>query len=70
MHAQALLKSTPEGACAHTRADLRGQAETARFFDGLSVVDPGVVAAGKWRPGSELDEARPSGAWCGVGRKR
>jgi trans-aconitate methyltransferase len=53
-----------------SQATLRGQGETARFFDGLSVVDPGVVAAGKWRPDSELDEARPSGAWCGVGRKR
>jgi S-adenosyl methyltransferase len=52
-----------------SQATLRSQAGTERFFDGLSLVDPGVVASGKWRPDSELDEARPSGAWCGVGRK-
>ena len=51
------------------QATLRGHDETARFFDGLELVDPGVVAVAKWRPDSDLDTARPSSMWCGVARK-
>jgi trans-aconitate methyltransferase len=51
------------------QATLRGQEETARFFDGLDLLDPGVVAVSKWRPDSELTAARPSSMWCAVGRK-
>ena len=51
------------------QATLRGHDETARFFDGLELVEPGVVAVAKWRPGSDLDAARPSSMWCGVARK-
>jgi hypothetical protein len=50
-------------------ATLRGEAETARFFDGLDLVEPGVVNASAWRPDSDLTAARPSSAWCGVARK-
>ena len=46
---------------------LRSRTEFARFFDGLELVEPGVVSAPAWRPESadvkELDVA------CGVGRK-
>jgi hypothetical protein len=51
------------------QATLRGHEGTARFFDGLELVDPGVVAVAAWRPDSDLDRARPSSMWCGVARK-
>jgi len=51
------------------QATLRGHDETARFFDGLELVEPGVVAVAKWRPDGDLDSARPSSMWCGAGRK-
>jgi hypothetical protein len=51
------------------QATLRGHDETARFFDGLELVEPGIVAVAKWRPDSDLDSARPSSMWCGVARK-
>ena len=51
------------------QATLRGHDETTRFFDGLELVEPGVVAVAKWRPASELDAARSSSMWCGVARK-
>jgi trans-aconitate methyltransferase len=54
---------------------LRTQAEVARFFDGLDLVEPGVVQLPQWRPdpGAGPDAAppaRPLPMWCGVGRKR
>jgi SAM-dependent methyltransferase len=46
---------------------LRSRTQFARFFDGLELIEPGVVSAPAWRPESgdvkELDVA------CGVGRK-
>jgi hypothetical protein len=51
------------------QATLRGRDETARFFAGLDLVEPGVVASSDWRPGSDEDRARPSSTWCGVARK-
>jgi hypothetical protein len=33
-----------------TEGRLRSSAEVARFFDGLEMVDPGVVVAHRWRP--------------------
>jgi hypothetical protein len=50
-------------------ATLRGKEETTRFFAGLDLVEPGVVAVSAWRPDSDLDAARPSSMWCGVARK-
>jgi hypothetical protein len=49
---------------------LRGIEQIARFFDGLELVEPGVVSVPRWRP-----EANPFGvpaeldAFGGVGRK-
>ena len=48
----------------------RTQAEVSRFFDGLELVDPGVVAVQHWRPGSEIEASAKSAMWGGVGRKR
>jgi hypothetical protein len=47
---------------------LRDQAATARFFDGLELIEPGVVPVAQWRPDSDLTAARPSSMWCGVAR--
>jgi O-methyltransferase involved in polyketide biosynthesis len=49
---------------------LRSPARIARFFDGLELVEPGVVSTLEWRP-----EPSPSGppaevdSLCGIGRK-
>jgi S-adenosyl methyltransferase len=49
---------------------LRSPARIARFFDGLELLEPGVVSPPRWRP-----EPSPSGlpdevdSACGVGRK-
>jgi len=51
------------------QATLRGHDETARFFAGLELVEPGVVAVAKWRPHSDVEAGRPSSMWCGVARK-
>lgn len=51
------------------QATLRGQDGTRRFFAGLDIVEPGVVAVSQWRPGSDLVAAAPSSMWCGVARK-
>jgi hypothetical protein len=52
------------------QAVVRDKAETARFFDGLDLLDPGVVPVAGWRPDSALTAAQPSSMWCGVARKR
>jgi len=51
------------------QATLRDEAGTTRFFDGLELVEPGVVPVSKWRPDSDLVAAAPSSMWCGVARK-
>jgi S-adenosyl methyltransferase len=51
------------------QATLRGEAGTTRFFAGLELIDPGVVAVSKWRPHSDVEADRPSSMWCGVARK-
>ena len=42
----------------------RSDAEVERFFDGLELQEPGVVAVQQWRPGSDLrlGPGRPCGA--------
>jgi hypothetical protein len=50
---------------------LRSPGQIARFFDGLDLVDPGVVTTSGWRP--DLADIgggpEPVDAICGVGRK-
>jgi O-methyltransferase involved in polyketide biosynthesis len=41
----------------------------ARFFDGLDLVEPGVVKVTEWRPASELEARAATSLWGGVGRK-
>jgi S-adenosyl methyltransferase len=47
----------------------RNQAEVLRFFDGLELVEPGVVPVPDWRPASELEARARSAVRGGVGRK-
>jgi SAM-dependent methyltransferase len=48
---------------------LRSREEVARFFEGLDLVEPGLVRLEEWRPGSAAGEAGKSSMWCAVGRK-
>ena len=41
----------------------------ARFFDGLDLVEPGVVKVSQWRPRSELEAKAATSLWGGVARK-
>jgi hypothetical protein len=47
----------------------RSRAEVAALFDGLELVEPGLVRIPKWRPDSDSDLANPATVWGGVARK-
>ena len=47
----------------------RDRSAVARFFNGLELVEPGVVQASKWRPASEIEAASPAVLWAGVARR-
>jgi len=59
--------------------NMRSEAEVTRFFDGLELLEPGVVPLGRWRPeppGGEPGPGRPASApgralptYTAVGRK-
>jgi hypothetical protein len=51
------------------KSTFRSHAEVMRFFDGLDMVEPGMVRVQDWRPGSEAKAERPLPVWGGVGRK-
>jgi hypothetical protein len=48
---------------------LRARDEVAAFFDGLELVQPGMVNAPQWRPETEEEASSPAALWCGVARK-
>jgi hypothetical protein len=48
----------------------RDRAEVARFFDGLDLVEPGLVPVQQWRPASDLEAGARSAMWGGVALKR
>ncbi|SDT14837.1 SAM-dependent methyltransferase [Actinoplanes derwentensis] len=47
----------------------RGSAEIAAFFDGLDLLDPGVVPCNRWRPDTDSAEIDVN-QYCGVAVKR
>jgi S-adenosyl methyltransferase len=51
------------------KVTFRDRSAVARFFDGLDLVEPGLVQASKWRPVSEAEAASPAALWAGVARK-
>jgi trans-aconitate methyltransferase len=46
---------------------LRGREALARFFDGLDMLEPGVVSCSQWRPDTDTDHEVAQ--FCAVGRK-
>jgi len=44
----------------------RSQSQVARFFEGMTLVEPGVAQPQRWRPPHDLDSGLPIPAWCGV----
>ena len=53
----------------HQQQTYRSHAEVLRFFDGLELVEPGLVRVPEWRPDSELEAKSPAVLWGGVGCK-
>jgi len=51
----------------HQQYTHRSHAEVLRFFDGLEMVEPGLVELRHWRP--TIDTSRVTPGWCGLGRK-
>jgi S-adenosyl methyltransferase len=47
----------------------RSRAEVAVFFDGLNLVEPGLVRVPQWRPDRDTDRDNPAALWGGVARK-
>ena len=51
------------------QATMRDRGAITRFFDGLELVEPGVVQPQEWRPDPAARSALQVTAWCGVARK-
>ena len=52
-----------------SKLNFRSRAQVLRFFDGLELVEPGLIRAPEWRPDSPEDTANPAEMWAGVARK-
>jgi len=52
------------------KATMRDWAAITRFFDGLELLEPGVVQPQQWRPEPGAVSPHQVTAWCGVARKR
>src|SRR5918992_506956 len=48
----------------------RSHSAVTRFFDGLELLEPGVVQLPQWRPDPDTRSTGPLPMWCGAGRKR
>jgi hypothetical protein len=51
------------------QATMRDRAAINRFFDGLELVEPGVVQSQQWRPDPVVISPDQVTAWCAVARK-
>jgi len=58
-----------ERAASSEQATPRTHAQISRFFDGLELLEPGVVQLTEWRPGPGVTSTRRLPMWCGVARK-
>jgi hypothetical protein len=57
---------------ATSQVSTRSREEIASFFDGLDLVEPGLVWLPEWRPDADTgmrDNPEGSRIWCAVGRK-
>jgi trans-aconitate methyltransferase len=53
-----------------TTTTLRRREEVLRFFDGLELLEPGLVQVHRWRPGSAApDDGEQVAGWAGLARK-
>ena len=52
------------------KATMRDRAAITRFFDGLDLLEPGVVQPQQWRPEPGILSPPQVTAWCAVARKR
>jgi hypothetical protein len=48
----------------------RSRDQLAGLFDGMDVVEPGVVRVEEWRPGPGAGDVGRSALWCALARKR
>jgi hypothetical protein len=48
----------------------RNHEEMARFYEGMDLIEPGLVRVDEWRPDSGAGEPGQSALWGAVGRKR
>jgi hypothetical protein len=46
----------------------RSRTQVARFFEGLELIEPGLVRITQWRSGSGMDSAVGASMWAGVAR--
>ncbi|MGH4025654.1 MAG: SAM-dependent methyltransferase [Pseudonocardiaceae bacterium] len=71
VHARALLaNTTPEGVATYVDADLRSLQQLARCFEGMELVDPGVVPITQWRrDATEVGKVELIDAYGAVARK-
>ena len=51
------------------KVTFRGEAEVAKFFSGLELVEPGMTNVPDWRPETEEEASSPAALWAGVARK-
>jgi S-adenosyl methyltransferase len=73
--AELLTRETQEGIKAvvdqmvQQQITLRSREQVTRFFDGMELVEPGVVPVEEWRPEPGTTTNRKSAIWGAVGRK-
>lgn len=48
---------------------LRSRADLARLFEGVELLEPGIVSCSRWRPEAPEDEIAEVTHFAGVGRK-
>ena len=68
VHAEARAGAALLNESLATPVTFRTRAAIARFFDGLELVEPGLVSTSQWRSGVDAD-TRPLANWAGVARK-
>jgi hypothetical protein len=47
----------------------RNREQMARFFEGMDLVEPGLVRVEEWHPDPDAGETGRSALWCALGRK-
>ena len=71
VHAQQVTEAASRfNELAPAKATLRTRAEILRFFDGLELLEPGLVQVQQWRPGlAAPGHDQQAAGYCGIARK-